>query len=910
MSDSSADVREHFFSGLSFAPDRFQVEGCDAIDRGEHLVVAAPTGAGKTLVAAYAVAATLARGRRIFYTTPIKALSNQKYQDFCAQHGPHNVGLLTGDNNINGDAPVVVMTTEVLRNMLYAGSTLDALDIVVLDEVHYLQDAWRGLVWEEVIIHLPRPVKLVCLSATVSNADELAGWIRTVRGDTSLVTESRRPVELTNHYAVSERSGSKMQIIKTLQGGDANSKGFRFDPGDSGGRPRSKHQRGRGGQKGPARKWRTPRRDRLVANLASRDLLPAIFFVFSRAGCDDAAASLSRSGLLSVSPQERREISEIVARHTGELSRADLDILGFDDFVASLHSGVAAHHAGMVPPLKEAVEACFVAGLVKVVFATETLALGVNMPARTVVIEKLTKFNGEGHEFLTPAQYTQLTGRAGRRGIDTAGHAVVLWSPYVDFEKVAELAASRHYVLKSSFRPTYNMAANLIRRYSPERSRQLLNLSFGQYRSDTEVVQLERRLERLEQRRQKIIGDLEREYGPIESLRAERSTGRTTGRSDDGLLEEATSALSLTKPGDVLRVRLSGEDGQSVESVVALLSVAYRKKGRIRVAAVDVDGQPLEFTAKELEAIPETVGQVELPQPYMPSSISYGFEVATLLRRSRVAKSKSNGSGRSGKSKSGKSRSGGEGKQNSQNAGDRKLDGSAVRKLQRLERVESDMDRHRRSTASAVDSLATQFDRVVQLLDERGHASGWSLSESGERIARLYHESDLLVVEALEQGIFDDLNPAEVAALASVFVYEERSSAAPQPWYPSKELRRRYREAVAVHLAVASSERKHRLPESRSPDPGFLAAAHAWACGGTLEDVLAEEDFTAGDFVRVARQLIDLLRQLGQLAPVPATAKAARSAAEALNRDLVAASSRVSTASEEDMNGPEDINDD
>lgn len=893
MSDTVATVRDNFFSALAFVPDRFQLDGCDAVDRGENVVVAAPTGAGKTLVAEYAVAVTLNRGRRIFYTTPIKALSNQKFQDLRRAYGSANVGLLTGDNNINGDAPVVVMTTEVLRNMLYAGSSLDGLESVVLDEVHYLQDAYRGLVWEEVIIHLPRDVKLVSLSATVSNADELVGWIRTVRGETTLVTENRRPVELTNHYAVGERGGSKMHMMKTLQGGDANSKGFRYDP-QPGRRRSGSNRRGGGGQRVPQR-WRTPRREHLIRNLASRDLLPAIYFIFSRAGCDDAADALSRSGQLSVSPSERRRITDIVSDHTGQLSDSDLDVLNFKQFLASLHAGVAAHHAGMVPPMKEAVEACFAEGLIRVVFATETLALGVNMPARTVIVEKLTKFNGEGHEFLTPAQYTQLTGRAGRRGIDTAGHAVVLWSPYVEFERVADLAGSRRYVLTSSFRPTYNMAANLIRRYTPERSRQLLNLSFGQYRSNTEVVELERRLERLDKRRLKIIGGLEREYGPIEELRATRSTSGVK-KSADGILEEVTSELSTTKPGDIVRVRVVDDD-EVAEQVVAVLSVAYRKKGRIRVSAVDVEGQKMEFTAADLAQTPDVLGQIELPQPYLPASVSYAFEVAGLLRRSRLARS-GNGSGRKNSARGTKA-----GDRTPKRGGTVTLDNSAVRALQRLERVEADIERHRRSSAKAVDSLATQFDRVVELLIEREHVDGWSLTGSGERIARLYHETDLLVVEALEQGVFDGLGPADVAALASVFVYEERSSTPRQPWFPSKELRRRHREVVAIHLSVAAAERSHRLPESRGPDPGFLAAAHGWAAGGSLEDVLAEEDFTAGDFVRVARQLIDLLRQLGQLAPHPDTAKASRQAAEALNRDLVAASSRVTDPAVDDDDG-------
>ncbi len=471
-----------------FRLDPFQVEAIGAIDRGRSVLVSAPTGSGKTVVAEHAIATARAAGGRAFYTTPIKALSNQKYHDLVGVHGVSEVGLLTGDTSVNGEAPIVVMTTEVLRNMIYSRSAaLDGLLWVVLDEVHYLQDAYRGPVWEEVIVHLPERVRLVCLSATVSNADEVAGWIEAVRGPTSVVVEATRPVTLDNWYLVDDRHGDGLVMLPTLVDGRANPDGDRYDieHGETG-------RNRRGGR--PRRRFATPRRVDVVDLLAERDMLPAIFFIFSRAACDDAVASCINAGMRLTTDGDRRRIREIVEHHVERLSETDLAALGYDRWTAALEAGVAAHHAGMVPPFKEAVEACFVEGLVKVVFATETLALGINMPARSVVIEKLTKFTGERHEALTPGQYTQLTGRAGRRGIDESGHALVLWSPFVGFEDVAGLASSRSFRLTSSFRPTYNMAANLVRRYPAEEAHRLLGLSFAQYQTDRDVVRLEQRL--------------------------------------------------------------------------------------------------------------------------------------------------------------------------------------------------------------------------------------------------------------------------------------------------------------------------------------------------------------------------------------------------------------------------------
>ena len=335
----------------------------------------------------------------------------------------------------------------------------------------------------------------MCLSATVSNAHDIGEWLSTVRGHTEVVVEETRPVELANTYLVGDKTSDRLHLVDTIVDGRPNPEGDRFDADTvPGGR------RGRGAGRGrPRRRWYTPNRLDVLDVLEDDDLLPAIVFIFSRAACDDAVAQCLDAGVRLTTPEERARIRSIAEDHLTSLTDTDLDVLGVDRWLAGLEAGLAAHHAGHVPPFKEAVEACFVEGLVKVVFATETLALGVNMPARAVVIERLTKFNGERKAPLTPAQYTQLTGRAGRRGIDDHGTAIVLWSPFVPFGQVAGLAASRSFVLRSAFRPTYNMAANLIRRHDRDEARRLLNLSLAQYQADRAVVVLERRLDKKRQ---------------------------------------------------------------------------------------------------------------------------------------------------------------------------------------------------------------------------------------------------------------------------------------------------------------------------------------------------------------------------------------------------------------------------
>jgi ATP-dependent RNA helicase HelY len=461
-----------------FTLDDFQRRACESLERGHGVLVAAPTGSGKTLVGEFAVHLALEHGGKCFYTTPIKALSNQKFADLTARYGPGRVGLLTGDNTINGEAPVVVMTTEVLRNMLYAGSTtLTGLQFAVMDEVHYLADRSRGAVWEEVIIHLPESVAVVSLSATVSNAEEFGEWLATVRGSNDIVVEERRPVPLFQHVMVGSRLYDLFSDSDSDRGGGptvVNPRLTQVARDDWRSSRTRDHRSKRGTYRRPSGRALVPSRTDVVERLDAEGLLPAIMFIFSRKGCDAAVQQCLYANLRLTTPDERAEITAFVEERTSVLPQSDLDVLGYPDWAEALTRGISSHHAGMLPIFKECVEELFSRGLVKVVFATETLALGINMPARSVVIDKLSKWNGETHADVTPGEYTQLTGRAGRRGIDVEGHAVVLWAPDFDPTAVAGLASTRTYPLRSSFRPSYNMAVNLVHQFGKDTARELL----------------------------------------------------------------------------------------------------------------------------------------------------------------------------------------------------------------------------------------------------------------------------------------------------------------------------------------------------------------------------------------------------------------------------------------------------
>ena len=884
-----------FAAQYVFGLDDFQVRACEALEGGAGVLVAAPTGSGKTVVGEFAIHLALAQGRKCFYTTPIKALSNQKYHDLVDRYGPDRVGLLTGDNSINGEAPVVVMTTEVLRNMLYAGSsTLTDLGYVVMDEVHYLADRFRGAVWEEVIIHLPESVTVVALSATVSNAEEFGAWLEEVRGATTIVVEEHRPVPLWQHVM----AGSRMydlfvdddqrvvnpELVRLAREEDRQD---RTPRGRGGGRDRRR-----------SRVAKTPWRSEVVERLEREGLLPAIYFLFSRAGCDDAVRQCVQAGLRLTTPDERREIRAQVMAATLDLPDEDLAALGFDEWLEALERGLAAHHAGLLPAFKEVVEGLFQRGIVKVVFATETLALGINMPAKSVVLERLVKWNGETHVDLTPGEYTQLTGRAGRRGIDVEGHALVLWQPGLDPRSLAGLASTRTYPLRSSFQPSYNMAVNLVARLGRHAAREVLETSFAQFQADRSVVGLATELRRVEEARDGYreamtchLGDF-LEYSTLrEALsRREKDLTRRAAAERRDAAEESWLAL---RQGDVIVISSGRKGGPAVvldqrrqrSPAFASRPMVLTAEGQVRRVSVADTTHPVQpfaslrvpkgFVAKDARArrelvdvLREAIAEVPHEQRRRRTGALEDDEVARL--RAELRQHPCHG------------------------CSDREQHARWAERFHRVERQIRDLERR---VAGRTNSIAKRFDRVCEVLADLGYltASGDAaeVTEPGRMLMRLYTESDLLAAQSLRDGTWNELTPSELAAVCSAVVYEARSLEDEAPVaLPTAGIRQAVSRLRSLYGELHELEARHGLDITRLPDAGLADATYRWAQGAGLLEVLLHSDITAGDFVRWMRQVIDLLGQLAQADESPVRQQAI-AAADLVNRGVVAYSSAV-----------------
>lgn len=892
-----------FAGEVSFEFDDFQTRGCQALEDGHGVLVCAPTGAGKTVVGEFAVHLALAEGRKCFYTTPIKALSNQKYADLTSRYGPDQVGLLTGDTAINGNAQVVVMTTEVLRNMLYAGSSaLHDLGYVVMDEIHYLADRFRGAVWEEVILHLPEYVRVVGLSATVSNAEEFGEWLVEVRGDTTVVVDEHRPVPLWQHMLVGNRmfdlfAGEQVDD-RPGKNGEAVINPMLLRRAEDMGRmhaPAGLRGKGRGrGQGARAPRFRPPSRVDVIDRLDNAALLPAIVFIFSRAGCDAAVTQCVRSGLRLNTPEEIAEVRRVVDERTAELPESDLGVLGYWEWREGLEQGIAAHHAGLLPAFKETVEELFVRGLVKVVFATETLALGINMPARTVVLERLVKYNGEAHVDLTPGEYTQLTGRAGRRGIDIEGHAVVVWQPGVDPRQVAGLASTRTYPLRSSFRPGYNMAINLVGQFGTDQARDLLEQSFAQFQADRSVVGTARRIERNKEAltgyAEAVSGDFDDLLSYVELRKRVSEREKLLARQNSATRRAQTAeSLGRLRKGDVISVPAGRRAGLAVVVDPGLDPV---HEPRPVVVTEDRWSGPL--SVSDFPAPVEPLGTVKLPKHVELRSPKTRRDIASSLRNTGISRPprERRRSGANEDAELATLRA--ELRAHpAHGLADRE---ASLRWVERHQRLAGETAHLERKVAATTHSLARAFDRIRSLLAERGYLTGDDVvTEHGRMLSRLYSESDLLAAECIRHGVWNGLTPPELSAVVSVLVYEARRDAAAEPRLPSGGVPKAWQETARLWTELVEDERRHRLTQTREPDAGFAWPVYRWSRGESLEKVLTAaeangQELSAGDFVRWSRQVIDLLDQikdvLGRDHPVGGVAA---KAVKTLRRGVVAA---------------------
>ena len=919
-----------FSQGYSFSLDPFQEKACAAVEKGEGVLVAAPTGAGKTVVGEFAVHLGLVRGFKTFYTTPIKALSNQKYLDLVARHGEEKVGLLTGDSSVNPHADVVVMTTEVLRNMLYSGSRdLNRLGFVVMDEVHYLADRFRGPVWEEVIIHLPAEVQVISLSATVSNAEEFGDWLGQVRGRTAVVVSEERPVPLTQHMMVGRRllplyshpadaveqadqlDQSEMpeqtgqpplnpELLKAVKqarraaaSGGASKNSYR-SRGGTGRGPQPWKRTVKGGRaprrgEGGARtaRLKPPSRLQVVRALEEARLLPAIIFVFSRAGCEQAVHQVVSAGVDLTTEAEAARIREVIERRTADIPAGDLGVLGFHFWAHALERGVAAHHAGLLPVFKETVEELFSAGLVKVVYATETLALGINMPARTVVLESLRKWNGSAHVTLSPGEYTQLTGRAGRRGIDIEGHAVVLAADDVEPATVSSLASRRTYPLVSAFRPTYNMAVNLLERMPRARVREVLEESFAQFQADRGVVELaaqarrrRRSLEGLEKDMTCRLGDF-REYAALRQAIADAEADLSRDKAA-ARRSETGRAMSALGRGDVVVFRKGRRRRHGI-----VLEVGADRTGTPTLTVLGEDSRVVALTP---DTAPDGVMRVgalrvaESVDPHRPRDRDRLVQrLVDALRAGDLEKDTKRTRTRSSRAQARRD--------------------SAIENLERLRhemrshpchgcpdreeharvgrkwsRAKAQAERLQRRIENRTGTIARLFDAVCEVLLElgylepvdRGHPEReLRVTGAGKVLARIYAERDLLIAECLRTGVFEDLSAAELAGALSACVYEPRLSAQSigLPVAPGSRLGQCLRAQLGVSHRIHDLESLARIEASSGAEPALAGAVQAWCDGAQLADILDATELTAGDFVRWCKQLLDVVGQIASLSP-------------------------------------------
>ena len=859
-----------------FPLDGFQLEAIDALNQGHSVVVSAPTGSGKTLVGEYAIHRALAHGRKVFYTTPLKALSNQKLRDFREQFGAERVGLLTGDLSLNREAQVVVMTTEIFRNMLYAeidhpdNDPLEGVEAVVLDECHYMNDSQRGTVWEESIIHCPSTIQLVALSATVANAGQLTDWIAAVHGPTQLVHSDHRPVPLAFSFC----SAKGLHPLLNEAGTDLhpNAKVWRA--------PKGNRRKGPKTPKPPQPE--APPLGFVVAQMAERDMLPAIYFIFSRRGCDKGVRDLGKLCLVTPAEQARiRARLEAFADASPEAVR--------EGHAEPLLRGIASHHAGVLPAWKELIEELFQQGLIKVVFATETLAAGINMPARTTVISALSKRTERGHRPLMGSEFLQMAGRAGRRGLDSQGYVVTVQSRFEGVREAGQLATAPADPLVSQFTPSYGMVLNLLQRYDLAKARELVERSFGRYLATLDLADDQARIAELQAQLAALeagagggpgapevpwddFEDYEKQRG---RLREERRLLRTLQhQAEETVAHELTLALQFASEGSLVSLKAPQLRGRVAPAVIVekvpgpgqfpLLLCLTDDNLWILVPCSAVVSLHAELSCLQ-------VGQIAAPELRRLGEHHHGDQasgglalaVASMARRYDMVTPQYDLAG--------------EVQQQARLVreleeelelhpahrwGDRK---QLKKHRRRMEELQGEIDERQRLLHFRANR---HWDTVLALIEVLRHfgalagADGLEPTEVGRTVAALRGDNELWLGLALMSGHLDALDPAELAAVLEAISTEVNRPDLWCAWAPPHAVEEALHDLRSIRRQLERQQERARVVFPLWWEPELTGLVHAWASGASWSEVIANTSLDEGDVVRVMRRTVDLLAQI------------------------------------------------
>ncbi|MFO0040266.1 MAG: DEAD/DEAH box helicase [Synechococcaceae cyanobacterium] len=878
-----------------FPLDRFQHEAIDALNQGHSVVVSAPTGSGKTLVGEYAIHRALAHGRKVFYTTPLKALSNQKLRDFRQQFGDANVGLLTGDLSLNREARIVVMTTEIFRNMLYAeidhpdDDPLADVEAVVLDECHYMNDTQRGTVWEESIIHCPPSIQLVALSATVANAGQLTDWIERVHGPTQLVHSDFRPVPLA--FSFCSAKGLHPLLNEEGTALHPNAKVWRAPKGNR--------------RKGP----KTPRPPQpepaplpfVVAQLAERDMLPAIYFIFSRRGCDRGVRELGNACLVTPAEQARiRERLDAFVAATPEAVREG----GHAD---ALVRGIASHHAGVLPAWKELIESLFQQGLIKVVFATETLAAGINMPARTTVISALSKRTERGHRPLMGSEFLQMAGRAGRRGLDSQGYVDTVQSRFEGVREAGQLALAPADPLVSQFTPSYGMVLNLLQRYDLAKAKELVERSFGRYLATLDLVEDEALIAALSDQLAQLEGrggeevpwedveDYEKQRG---RLREERRLLRTLQlQAEESVAHELTLALQFASEGTLVSLR-APQLRARVTPAVIVAKVKGPGQFPLLLCLTDANvwilvpcGAVVSLHA-ELSCL--QVQQIQAPELGHTGELRHGdassegmaLAVASLARRHDMHTPRYDLQGEV-LAQAGLVRHLEEELERhpGHGLGDRR---QLSKHRRRRSELQAELDERRRLLHFRSNRHWDTFLQLIEILRFFGAlagADGLEPTEVGRTVAALRGDNELWLGLGLMSGHLDELEPADLAAVLEAISTEVNRPDLWCGWPPPAAAEEALHDLRGLRRELQRQQERAQVVMPVWWEPELTGLVHAWAQGASWSEVIANTSLDEGDVVRVLRRTVDLLAQVPYAEAISERLRTqSRRALQAINR--------------------------